>query len=103
MQMKAIFTKNGISFFFVALFLATKLLGLHGIAHGDDQRHLDHCAICHNIAADSHAPALLHEATDPLPPRLDFFLQNTVEAGYDYRISCTPCPSLLFSRPPPSA
>ena len=100
--MKSNRLKNSISFIFLALFLATKLIGLHVLTHDDDTDYVDHCAICHNIAADSHMPALLDDPGEPLSPAIEFVPQNEVATGYDFQVSTTICPSLLFSRPPPS-
>ena len=101
--MKANRLKNSISFIFLALFLATKLIGLHVLTHEDDKDYLGHCAICHNIVTDTHTPAVLHEPAELLSTNVEFALQDEIEAGYDFQISCSTCPSLLFSRPPPSA
>ncbi|ASV30748.1 hypothetical protein [Maribacter cobaltidurans] len=99
--MKSNRLKNSISFIFLALFMATKLIGLHVLTH-DDPDCLDSCAICHNIAADSHTPAVLEDSGEPLSPAIEFVPQNEVAIGYDFQVSTTTCPSLLFSRPPPS-
>lgn len=101
--MKANRLKNSISFMFLALFLATKLIGLHVLTHDDDTDYVDHCAICHNIATDNHTLALLNDPGESLSQNVDFVVHHKVEAGYDFQISCNTDPSLLFSRPPPSA
>ena len=100
--MKSNRLKNSISFIFLALFLATKLIGLHVLTHQDDKDYVHHCAICHNIAADCHTPAVLDDSGEPFSPTIEFVLQNQITTGYDFEVSTNTCPSLLFSRPPPT-
>ena len=100
--MKSNRLKNSISFIFLALFLATKLIGLHVLTHDDDSDYVDHCAICHNIAVDIHTPAVLDDTGELLSPTIEFVPQNEVVTGYDFQVSASTWPSLHFSRPPPS-
>ena len=94
--------KSSISFLFLAFFLATKLLGLHALTHNDDKDYQDHCEICHNIAADSHNPAVVLDYQEVIPQEVEFVLQKEIGTDYDFQVSYNSVPSLLFSRPPPS-
>lgn len=94
--------RNNISYILLALFLATKLVGLHVITHSHDKDYLDHCAICHNIASDSHAPVVFVGTDEFILHEVEFVPQKEVSNAYDFQISSNPIPSLLFSRPPPS-
>lgn len=101
--MKANRLKNRISYFLLALMLASKLVGLHVLAHEDDPNCKDHCAICHNIASDSHHVATLNGTSDEVPKPSALPVYLGVIQGCDHQITLSVSPSLLFSRPPPIA
>ena len=94
--------RNNISYILLALFLATKLVGLHVITHSHDKDYLDHCAICHNIASDTHAPGILTDSTEPISEQIEIAVQKKVDSKYDFQVSGTLATSQLFSRPPPT-
>ncbi|MBW8199672.1 hypothetical protein [Flagellimonas abyssi] len=94
---------NSITFAFLALFLATKLVGLHVLTHHDDtEGYLDHCAICHNIASDTHTPGILTDSHEPISEQIEIAVQQNIDSKYDFQVSGTLTTSQLFSRPPPT-
>lgn len=93
--------KNSISFLILALFLATKLIGLHMLTH-DDSGNEDRCVVCYNIAAESHTPAVPDDPEKLLFTTIEIVSQNEVVTGYDFQVSTNTCPRFFFSRPPPS-
>ncbi len=92
---------RSISFLFLAIFLATKLIGLHALTHTDDKGYLDHCEICHNIASNSHAPGIINDSMEPLIENNTVVLQKEFGIAYNFQVSGTLSTSHLFSRPPP--
>jgi hypothetical protein len=94
---------NSFSYALLALFLATKLVGLHVISHHDDSDgYMDHCAICHNIASDTHALGILNDATASISEEIDIAVQQEIDSEYNFQVTGTLATSQLFSRPPPS-
>lgn len=94
---------NSVTYAFLVLFLATKLVGLHALTHHDDKEdYMDHCAICHNIASDTHAPGILNDSLEPLAKNIEFVLQKEIGSEYNFQVSSSIATSLLFSRPPPA-
>lgn len=94
---------HSIAYFFLALFLTTELAGLHVLSHDDDKDYPDHCAICHNIAADHQVPAVLSDSHEPLTKIVEFVLQKEIGVDYDAHIPSVTSLNLPFSRPPPTA
>ncbi|WP_421823824.1 hypothetical protein [Flagellimonas oceanensis] len=94
---------NSLTYALLALFLATKLVGLHVISHHDDSDgYIDHCAICHNIASDSHAPGILSDTNESVSEPIEIAFQKEIESDYFFQVSGTLATSQLFSRPPPA-
>lgn len=92
---------RSISFLFLAIFLATKLIGLHALTHTDDKGYLDHCEICHNIASNDHAPGIINDPMEPLIENDSVILQKGIVIEYNFQVSGMLSTSYLFSRPPP--
>ena len=93
---------NSITYALLALFLATKLMGVHVLSHDDHQEdYLDHCAVCHNIASDIHVPIVLDNVIEPVSEHVEFVAKNDIASVYHFQVSGTLGTSFLFSRPPP--
>jgi len=86
---------------FTGLFLATKLLGLHVLAHESEQTSVDQCEICHVITADLQHSAQAEEPASDFQPLPNFNLNNEVLITYAFPHSDDALGYNLFSRPPP--
>ncbi|MDF0717604.1 hypothetical protein PY092_15680 [Muricauda sp. 334s03] len=94
---------NSLTYAFLALFLATKLIGLHVLTHHDDsESYLDDCAICHNIASDTHAPGILSDDFEAISERIEIAFQKEIDSEYSFVALGMLNTSFLFSRPPPN-
>lgn len=94
---------NSLSYALLALFLATKLVGLHVLTHHDDtEGYMDHCAICHNIASDTHAPGILNDFSESISEQIEIAFQKEINPEYNFELTGTLAISQLFSRPPPT-
>ena len=86
---------------FTGLFLATKLLGLHVLAHKSEQTSVDQCEICHVITSDLQYSAQAEEPAVDFQPLPKFTLKKDVPIRYAFAHSDDTLEYNLFSRPPP--
>lgn len=94
---------NSLTYALLALFLATKLVGLHVLSHHDDSEgYMDHCAICHNIASDTHTPGILSDTNESISEPIEIAVHEEIDSDYFFQVSGTLATSQLFSRPPPA-
>lgn len=96
--------KRGIKvplFLFAALFLATKLLGLHVFTHESDLSSTDQCEICHIVSADLQHAAQAEDAVIAFSPLVDLGFAKVENTSYAFTHSTDTLYAKLFSRPPP--
>jgi len=99
--MKVFRLKNSIIYVFLFLFLAVKIVGIHGLFHTEDKDHALKCIICDH--------AITHNLTPTINSSLEFFYienpefpcQNEAINNYAFITSRTIAPGQLVSRPPP--
>lgn len=92
--------KQSLSLVFLALFLTTKMAGLHALTHDDSDLN-DDCAICHVIGTDHQTPVVLLEPDEFVPVIFYPVLQNQILSFRPVLLQDDLHSYYLFSRPPP--
>ncbi len=93
--------KNIIASVFLALFISTKLIGLHALTHSDDGNHPDYCLVCEHMITNNLTPILPVSEQNitfnyPFTP-----IEIKVIVEYHFVYGDSDIPNHLFSRPPP--
>jgi len=98
--MKSSRIKNNITYFFIVLFLSTKIAGLHSLTHTDDKDH-DTCAICDYAVVCNVTPTLTPDLNDFEIENIEIIIQKEVLNNYNFILLKKIVSQELFSRPPP--
>ena len=94
--------KYSLSLVFLALFLTTKMGGLHVLTHDDSELN-DDCAICHVLTTDQQTAVVLPESEEFVPATYYPVLQNQALFDRTILLQGDLHSYHLFSRPPPAA
>lgn len=93
--------RNNVVFFFLILFIGLRLTGLHALAH-DEKDHVEDCFVCtHSILSDQLNPFTPSPGTPDFPEPVVIFSLPGHSEFVEVLLCLAPCPSTLFSRPPP--
>ncbi len=95
--------RNIIASVFVALFVSTKLIGLHTLTHNDEGNHPDHCLVCEHMITNNFTPILPVSGQEITPNHSFIAIKSKVVTEYHFIYSDSDIPNPLFSRPPPIA
>lgn len=93
--------KNSITLFLLALFVTTKMGGLHVLTHANDKEHVAHCLICDHIIAHNITPVLAPDFEEYEINIVQFLVKKEIQRDYEFVLSHTIPINQLFSRPPP--
>lgn len=93
--------KQTLSLLFLAIFLITKITGLHVLTH-DDSEVKDDCAICHVLVTDQQTAVLLQESEEFVPTPFYPVFQEQQLSSRSLFYQGTLHSYHLFSRPPPA-
>ena len=88
-------------YLFLALFLSTKMAGLHVLTHESDSDHLAHCITCELAVINNLTPVIPAEPTDFACTNVEIVVQNEATVYIDVYIDQSITPDQLFTRPPP--
>ena len=94
--------KHSLSLVFLALFLTTRMGGLHVLTHTDSDLN-DDCPICHVLTADQQTAVVVLESEDFVPVTFYPVLQKQVLTSGVIIFQGDLHSYHLFSRPPPAA
>ena len=93
--------RNSITFLLLALFITTKMAGLHVFSHTDEDDHGVECSICLHVNAINLTPAITPESPNSVIQNTTYLLQETATEIYSFVGSSLIATDQLFSRPPP--
>ncbi|CAM3626085.1 DUF2946 domain-containing protein [Zobellia roscoffensis] len=93
--------RNSITFLLLALFITTKMAGLHVFSHIDEDDHGVECSICVHVNAINSTPAITPDSQGPVIENKAYVPHEAITEIYRFLVSSSIAPDQLFSRPPP--
>ena len=99
--MKSGYRQHFIGYFFLTVFLSTKLSGLHFLAKDGNQDHYDHCIVIDYVVKSQQVPELSLEDSEQLVVINEISANTKISNEYSFTSNGFLEDSKLFSRPPP--
>lgn len=101
--MKHCHLKNNITYFFLAIFILLKTVGLHELSHSNDKEHAEDCIICDYAIAHNLTPTIPPTPQDPSIESIKLVVVAKEKIRFcSFLDKSILAKSELFSRPPPN-
>ncbi|MEO9893916.1 hypothetical protein [Aurantibacter sp.] len=99
--MKINWIRYSISILFLAIYILTKMGGLHVFTHESEEDHGDDCNVCIHVNTTNFTPAIVPNSQDVEIKNIEFLHKDELSKTYSFVVSNTINSDQLFSRPPP--